>query len=107
LRSGSRETAVSPELSDDEGSTMHQNLELRRRLDQEHDGYRRKLQSYQDEQHRQAQLVQKLQAKVDDDAVSSLCYDAVVARMYFDRSACRTVLPLTVRLVLDLPTQEG
>ena len=43
---------------------MQQNMELRRRLDEEHSGYRRKLQTYQDEQQRQAQLVQKLHAKV-------------------------------------------
>uniref|UniRef100_A0A8D2JIJ2 Rootletin-like coiled-coil domain-containing protein n=1 Tax=Varanus komodoensis TaxID=61221 RepID=A0A8D2JIJ2_VARKO len=39
-------------------------LELRRRLDEEHAAYKRKLQAYQEGQQRQAQLVQKLQAKV-------------------------------------------
>ena len=43
---------------------MQQNIELRRKLEEEHAGYKRKLQAYQDGQHRQAQLVQKLQAKV-------------------------------------------
>jgi len=56
------------ELSDDEGgprsAMLQQNIDLRRRLDEEHCGYRRKLQTYQDEQLRQAQLVQVLQAKV-------------------------------------------
>jgi len=50
---------------------MQQNMELRRRLDEEHSGYRRKLQTYQDEQQRQAQLVQKLHAKVS--RFSRLC----------------------------------
>ena len=43
---------------------MQQNLELRRKLEEEHSSYKRKLQAYQDGQQRQAQLVQKLQAKV-------------------------------------------
>lgn len=43
---------------------MQQNIELRRRLEDEHSHYKTKLQSYQDSQQRQAQLVQKLQAKV-------------------------------------------
>ncbi|GFR66586.1 rootletin [Elysia marginata] len=43
---------------------MQQNIELRRKLEEEHAGYKRKLQAYQDGQHRQAQLVQKLQAKL-------------------------------------------
>ncbi|KFP08462.1 Rootletin [Calypte anna] len=41
-----------------------QNLELRRRLEEEQSAYKRKLQAYQEGQQRQAQLVQKLQAKV-------------------------------------------
>ena len=45
-------------------SLMQQNIELRRRLEDEHSHYKTKLQSYQDSQQRQAQLVQKLQAKV-------------------------------------------
>jgi hypothetical protein len=43
---------------------VHQNAELRRRLDDEHSQYRRRLQTYQEGQQRQAQLIQKLQAKV-------------------------------------------
>ena len=39
-------------------------MELRRKLEDEHASYKRKLQAYQDGQQRQAQLVQKLQAKV-------------------------------------------
>ena len=51
---------------DDPGtkSLVQQNIELRRKLEEEHGGYKRKLQAYQDGQQRQAQLVQKLQAKV-------------------------------------------
>ena len=45
-------------------SLVQQNLELRRKLEEEHASYKRKLQAYQDGQQRQAQLVQKLQAKV-------------------------------------------
>ena len=43
---------------------VQQNIELRRKLEDEHGSYKRKLQAYQDGQQRQAQLVQKLQAKV-------------------------------------------
>ena len=52
--------------SDDVGqkSLVQQNIELRKKLDEEHANYKRKLQAYQDGQQRQAQLVQKLQAKV-------------------------------------------
>jgi len=45
-------------------SLLQQNAELRRRIDEDQNSYRRKLQVYQDGQQRQAQLVQKLQAKV-------------------------------------------
>ena len=45
-------------------SPVQQNIELRRKLEEEHTSYKRKLQQYQDGQARQAQLVQKLQAKV-------------------------------------------
>ena len=45
-------------------SLGEQNAELRRRLADEHAQYRRKLQAYNDEQRRQAALVQKLQTKV-------------------------------------------
>jgi len=43
---------------------VQQNIELRKRLEEEHTNYKRKLQAYQDGQQRQASLVQKLQAKV-------------------------------------------
>jgi len=43
-----------------------QNDELRRQLDDDHAQYRRKLQSYHDEQLRQAALVQNLQEQVDE-----------------------------------------
>ena len=43
---------------------VQQNIDLRRKLEDEHSSYKRKLQAYQDGQQRQAQLVQKLQAKV-------------------------------------------
>ena len=45
-------------------SLVQQNIELRRKVEEEHGSYKRKLQAYQDGQQRQAQLVQKLQAKV-------------------------------------------
>lgn len=45
-------------------SLIQQNIDLRRRLEEEYSGYKRKLQGYQDGQQRQAQLVQRLQAKV-------------------------------------------
>ena len=45
-------------------SLVQQNIELRRKLEEDHSSYKRKLQAYQDGQQRQAQLVQKLQAKV-------------------------------------------
>lgn len=45
-------------------SLVQQNIDLRRKLEEEHSNYKRKLQFYQDGQTRQAQLVQKLQAKV-------------------------------------------
>lgn len=43
---------------------VQQNIDLRRKLEEEHSSYRRKLTAYQEGQQRQAQLVQKLQAKV-------------------------------------------
>ncbi|CAM9226749.1 unnamed protein product, partial [Lampetra fluviatilis] len=46
-------------LGEEEASLL-----LRRRVDEEASAYRRKLQAYQEGQQRQAQLVQKLQAKV-------------------------------------------
>lgn len=45
-------------------SLAQQNVDLRRRLDEEQAAYKRKLTAYQEGQQRQAQLVQKLQAKV-------------------------------------------
>ena len=47
-------------------------MDLRRRLDEEQAAYKRKLTAYQEGQQRQAQLVQKLQAKVSH-------YDASVS----------------------------
>lgn len=47
-------------------SLAQQNVELRRRLEEEQAAYKRKLQAYQEGQQRQAQLVQKLQAKVSE-----------------------------------------
>lgn len=43
---------------------MQQNIDLRKKLEDEHSNYKRKLQAYQDGQQKQASLVQKLQAKV-------------------------------------------
>jgi rootletin len=56
---------------DDGGSSNTENriltqqiIELRRRLDDDHSSYNRKLQHYQESQQKQAQLVSKLQQKV-------------------------------------------
>ena len=43
---------------------LQQNMELRRQLEDEQASYKRRLNAYQEGQQRQAQLVQKLQAKV-------------------------------------------
>ena len=43
---------------------VSQILELRHRLDEDHQSYKRKLQHYQESQQKQAQLVSKLQQKV-------------------------------------------
>ncbi|CAF4083580.1 unnamed protein product [Rotaria magnacalcarata] len=43
---------------------VQQNIELRRKLEEEHENYKRKLSNYQEGQLKQAQLVQKLQQKV-------------------------------------------
>lgn len=61
--------------SDDPSSKglVQQNIDLRRRLEEEHAGYKRKLQAYQEGQQRQAQLVQKLQAKVSSVYGCKLC----------------------------------
>jgi len=45
-------------------SLAEQNVQLQRRLDDEHAQYRRQLQGYHDEQQRQSMLVQKLHAEV-------------------------------------------
>jgi rootletin len=54
--------------SDEYGSRslVQQNIDLRKKLEEEHAGYKRKLQAYQDGQQRQASLVGKLQAKVSE-----------------------------------------
>ena len=61
---------------------VQQNIELRKRLDEEHQNYKRKLQAYQDGQQRQASLVQKLQAKVRAKFETEVeCLQVVVADM--------------------------
>lgn len=45
---------------------VQQNIDLRRKLEEEHQSYKRKLGNYQEGQQKQAQLVQKLQQKVND-----------------------------------------
>ncbi|XP_010013606.1 PREDICTED: rootletin-like [Nestor notabilis] len=57
LETGERDAAESRSLA-------QHNIELRRLLEEEQAAYKRKLQAYQEGQQRQAQLVQKLQAKV-------------------------------------------
>lgn len=49
---------------DSSRSLAQQNVDLRRRLEEEQAAYKRKLTAYQEGQQRQAQLVQRLQAKV-------------------------------------------
>ena len=44
---------------------VQQNIELRRKLEEEHQNYKRKLSNYQEGQLKQAELVQKLQQKVN------------------------------------------
>ena len=58
------DAGVERERDEQNRSLVTQNIELRRKLEEEHSNYKRKLQAYQDGQQRQAQLVQKLQAKV-------------------------------------------
>lgn len=58
------ETGDGDPHSSESRSVAQQNVDLRRRLDEEQAAYRRKLTAYQEGQQRQAQLVQKLQAKV-------------------------------------------
>lgn len=43
---------------------VQQNIDLRRKLEEEHQSYKRKLANYQEGQLKQAELVQKLQQKV-------------------------------------------
>lgn len=56
---------LEPEEAAESRSLAQHNIELRRLLEEEQAAYKRKLQAYQEGQQRQAQLVQKLQAKVD------------------------------------------
>ena len=73
---------------------FQQNIELRRRLEEEHSGYKRKLQAYQEGQQRQAQLVQKLQAKVRTRAVYSCASCRLTRRVSsVRRSSCRNSRP--------------
>lgn len=58
------DTAQGDRDSSESRSLAQQNVDLRRRLDEEQAAYKRKLTAYQEGQQRQAQLVQKLQAKV-------------------------------------------
>lgn len=58
------ETGDSNHDTPESRSLAQQNVDLRRRLDEEQAAYKRKLTAYQEGQQRQAQLVQKLQAKV-------------------------------------------
>lgn len=44
---------------------VQQNIDLRRKLEEEHQNYKRKLSNYQEGQQKQAELVQKLQQKVN------------------------------------------
>jgi hypothetical protein len=56
--------ASSSSNSNENRLLLQQILELRRRLDEDHQSYKRKLQHYQESQQKQAQLVAKLQQKV-------------------------------------------
>jgi rootletin len=67
LKTGGGDSVVCDDASTK--SLVQQNIELRRKLEEDHSGYKRKLQAYQDGQQRQAQLVQKLQAKVQKQTV--------------------------------------
>ncbi len=58
-------SAVASSINNDSNRHLHQQiLELRRRLDDDHQSYKRKLQYYQESQQKQADLVSKLQQKV-------------------------------------------
>ena len=61
MKSGGKSINTTDAGSD---SLVQQVAYLRHKLDDEHASYKRKLQAYQDGQQRQAQLIQKLQAKV-------------------------------------------
>ena len=63
-----RSFQIDGDSSEDSGSKglFEINLELRRRLEEEHNEYRKKLQSFQESQQKQGQLVQRLQKKVSD-----------------------------------------
>ncbi len=63
------ETSEDGRGSPESRSVTQQNVDLRRRLDEEQAAYKRKLTAYQEGQQRQAQLVQKLQAKVTNTAL--------------------------------------
>lgn len=58
------ENGIDREREEQNRNLVAQNVDLRRKIEEEHASYKRKLQAYQDGQQRQAQLVQKLQAKV-------------------------------------------
>lgn len=49
---------------------VQQNIDLRRKLEEEHQNYKRKLSNYQEGQQKQAELVQKLQQKVSRSPVA-------------------------------------
>lgn len=61
MKSGGKGLTVTDTSSE---NLVQQVAYLRHKLDDEHASYKRKLQAYQDGQQRQAQLIQKLQAKV-------------------------------------------
>ncbi|CAF0875908.1 unnamed protein product [Adineta steineri] len=65
LRAQGFDIATDMNSGDSEGHILvQQNIDLRRKLEEEHQNYKRKLSNYQEGQQKQAQLVQKLQQKV-------------------------------------------
>lgn len=60
-----RNESPSPSLTSHPDIYTQQISLLKQKLEDEHSNYRRKLQAYQDGQQRQAQLIQKLQNKVN------------------------------------------
>ncbi|ETE60096.1 Rootletin, partial [Ophiophagus hannah] len=92
-------------------SLAKQNIELRRRLEEDQASYKRKLQAYQEGQQRQAQLVQKLQAKGETSGMGGyLSCDAFAAgascpvrRTPCDLQGCvqtvEAVLHLSVKII--------